>query len=100
MSQFLTDNNINVYYTDTDSIIVDKPLVDLFVGSELGQFKLECIYEEAVFLAPKVYGGIIRNEDGTTKVISKVKGYKDHVDFEVLKSLLDKDNSVQLKHDK
>ena len=100
MAQFLQDNNINIYYTDTDSIIVDQPLHEIFVGTELGQFKLECIYEEAVFLAPKVYGGIIRNEDGSTKIVSKVKGYKDTVSYELLKSLLDRFNIVNLKHDK
>ena len=100
MAQFLADTNIDVYYTDTDSIVVDKPLPKEFVGSELGQFKLECIYEEAVFLAPKVYGGIIRNEDGTFRQVSKVKGYKDIVDYPILKSLLSKDEVVNLKHEK
>lgn len=79
---------------------MDQPLPQEFVGKELGQFKLECIYEEAVFLAPKVYGGIIRNEDGTFRQVSKVKGYKDVVDYEILKSLLFKDETVNLKHEK
>jgi hypothetical protein len=41
MSKFLGDNDLNIYYTDTDSIDVDKPLDNKLVGKELGQFKLE-----------------------------------------------------------
>jgi len=100
MAQFLIDNNINIYYSDTDCLVVDQPLHEIFVGKELGLFKLEHIYEEATFLAPKVYGGIIRNEDGSIKEISKVKGYKEHVPYEIIKSLLDKDNVVNLTHEK
>lgn len=33
--------NINVYYTDTDSIVTDKPLPDHMVNNQLGGLKLE-----------------------------------------------------------
>lgn len=61
MSQFLGDKNLNVLYTDTDSIDIDKPLNPKFIGPELGLMKLEYIFDEAVFLAPKVYGGVLEN---------------------------------------
>jgi DNA polymerase type B, organellar and viral len=96
MSQFLGDKNLNVLYTDTDSIDIDQPLDHKFIGKELGLMKLECIFEEAVFLAPKVYGGIIDNE----KSITKVKGFKNEVEYSELKSLLIKDTSLELKQDK
>jgi hypothetical protein len=95
MSQFLGDKSLNVLYTDTDSIDIDKQLDSKFIGKELGLMKLECIFEEAVFLAPKVYGGIIDNE----KSITKVKGFKNEVEYSELKSLLIKDTSLELKQD-
>lgn len=96
MSQFLGDKNLNVLYTDTDSIDIDKQLDSKFIGPELGLMKLECVFEEAVFLAPKVYGGIIDNDQS----ITKVKGFKNEVEYSDLKSLLIKDTSLDLKQDK
>ena len=43
-----------LYYSDTDSIDLDKPLPSQYVGYELGQLKLEHIFDEAVYLAPKM----------------------------------------------
>ena len=43
-----------LYYSDTDSAVVDRPLPAYMVGNELGQFKLEHVIKKAVFLAPKV----------------------------------------------
>ena len=43
-----------LYYTDTDSIVTNIELSDNFVGPNLGQFKLEDIFDEAVYLAPKM----------------------------------------------
>lgn len=57
MSKFKTDKNYNLFYTDTDSIDIDKKLESNLIGSKLGLIKLEHIFEEAVFLAPKVYLG-------------------------------------------
>jgi len=70
------------------------------VGKDLGQFKLEHVFEEAVFLAPKVYGGLVRNEDGTITEIVKAKGFKGIVSYELLKSLLVKDSALELSHEK
>lgn len=57
MSQFKTDKNLIIYYTDTDSIDIYKELDQKFVGENLGQMKLEHVFDDVVFLAPKVYGG-------------------------------------------
>ena len=44
VSQFKNNPNINLYYTDTDSIFVDSPLdLSLISETELGKLKLETI---------------------------------------------------------
>lgn len=70
MTKFKNNPEFNLYYSDTDSIYVDKPLHPVFVGAEIGELKLENTFKEAIFLAPKVYSGVL--DDG--KEITKVKG--------------------------
>lgn len=101
MSQLKINTEYNLFYTDTDSIVIDKPLEnDMVDSTSLGLMKLENNYLEFVALSPKVYGGITvkKNE------ITKVKGYKDIVSFETLKSLIvcpdNKLNRVELSHQK
>src|ERR1700712_4979997 len=97
MSKFKNNSEYNLYYSDTDSIIIDKPLDNKYVGKDIGLMKLENRLNEGVFIAPKVYGGILA--DG--KEFTKVKGFKNNVKYEELKSLLDKDNnSLKLDQDK
>ena len=72
MSKFKNNPNIRLYYTDTDSIFIDSDLSDDLVNNEIGNFKLENIFKEIVFLGPKLYCGI--TEDN--KVITKIKGFK------------------------
>jgi len=61
MSLFKNREDIKIYYTDTDSIVVNispEELLELFpgiIGPEIGQLKLEHIIEKAVFLSPKCY---------------------------------------------
>jgi len=104
MSHFLkdsTDSDFKVLYTDTNSIFINGELPDYLIGTGLGQFKHEMTYKEIVFLAPKVYGGIISN--GLTKAtteISKIKGYKNQVSFKDLKKLLIKNENLELVQDK
>lgn len=71
MSQFKTMKDTTIYYSDTDSVDINKPLPDNFIGKELGKMKLEHIFKDAVFLAPKVYGGITDSYEYV-----KVKGLK------------------------
>lgn len=56
MSQFKNNTNYKLFYTDTDSVYLDKPLHDNLVNNnELGKLKLEHLAKEAIFLAPKLY---------------------------------------------
>lgn len=100
MSQFKNNPNFKLYYTDTDSIVTNKPLPAEMVGSALGQVKLEHIIKKAVFLAPKVYALI--TEDG--KEIIKVKGLTSEVisklTFSDLEGLLIKDSSRKFNQEK
>ena len=94
MSQFKNRLDYNLYYSDTDSIIVDKPLESSLVGPNLGQMKLLHVFEEACFIAPKVYGGIL--EDSLVE-LTKVKGFKNKIHYQELTSLLNTDTSILTK---
>jgi hypothetical protein len=59
-----------VYYSDTDSIVLNKPLPGHMVGSDLGQMKLEYVIREGLFLGPKMYALIT----DTGKTIIKIRG--------------------------
>jgi len=99
MTQFKNNPDYNLYYTNTDSIYIDRPLHNKFIGKALGLMKLEYNFIEATFLAPKVYGGLYF-DNGQLKSITKVKGFKDKLDYYDLKSLLNKDKSLSLPQDK
>jgi hypothetical protein len=46
----------NLYYSDTDSFYIDRPLPEKFISdTRLGALKLESIYDKAILLAQKVY---------------------------------------------
>jgi hypothetical protein len=76
MSKVKNNPEFDLYYTDTDSVVINKPLPQEMVGSSLGQFKLEHEITKAVFLAPKVYGF----ETINGQEIVKIKGVaKEHV---------------------
>jgi hypothetical protein len=99
MSIFKNNPLFKLYYTDTDSAFIDKDLDKFYpelVGSELGKLKLEYEFKEAVFLAPKVYGGI--TTEG--KSIVKAKGVKNIIPFDKLESLTIKDTKLQLPSEK
>lgn len=104
MSQFKNNPNYNLYYSDTDSIVIDTQLPNEFVGNALGQLKLEYIIKKAVFLAPKVYGLITVNENGDNIEIIKAKGLtKDsikNIKVSDLELLLNKDSIKLFNQDK
>ncbi|YP_008475016.1 hypothetical protein (mitochondrion) [Candida oxycetoniae] len=58
-----------LYYCDTDSLIIDKELPSEYVGTELGQFKLEHTISEGYFISGKLYHLI--NNDGSIKSVAK-----------------------------
>jgi len=66
----------HICYIDTDGIKVNCELDSQYVGNKLGQMKFEGNFTQAVFLAPKVYGGVSSNQ-----MISKVKGLKDTISY-------------------
>jgi DNA polymerase type B, organellar and viral len=56
---------IKLYYTDTDSIFVDKELPEYLIGKELGQLKDELngkVIKKGYFLGIKKYGYIDQND--------------------------------------
>jgi hypothetical protein len=75
MSTIKNNPLFKLYYSDTDSAAIDRPLPSFMVGEALGQFKLEYIVKRAVFLAPKVYG--LLTDDG--KEIVKIKGITNEI---------------------
>lgn len=98
MSNF---KNNKTLYSDTDSIDVTSKLPDKYVGTGLGKFKLEHIFNEAVFLAPKSYGAVAINiNDNSTYEFIKIKGFKNKIPFTSLKELLHKDKKLELLHEK
>jgi len=100
MSTFKNRPEFNLYYSDTDNLVIDAPLPEILVGSLLGQFKLEHQINRAVFLAPKVYGFI--NTDGTEVI--KIKGLSKEALLDIhvndLESLLIKDSSLEFSQTK
>ena len=78
MSQFKNNPDFHLYYTDTDSIYIDKPLSEELISDKiLGKMKLENIIDKAFLLAPKMY----YLETNDNKVIYKVKGLKHEVEL-------------------
>jgi hypothetical protein len=94
MSKFKNNPDINLYYTDTDSIYIDSPLPEDFVSNTiLGKMKLENVLEKAIFLSPKVY--CLLTEDG--KLIYKIKGLSHDIEFTMndFENLLYKDTFIK-----
>jgi hypothetical protein len=100
MSFFKNNPLFKLYYSDTDSAVIDRPLPDFMVGNGLGQMKLEHTINKAIFLAPKVYG--IVDVDGTELI--KVKGITHSVaqDLNIndLEHLLVKDSTREFIQEK
>ena len=94
----------NVYYCDTDSIVLDVPLPDNFVDNfEIGKFKLESRPTRGIFLKPKVYAELFDDEAHVKfKGVSReTQSTMDMTDYEMLlKELtnLDKDFVVVEKN--
>lgn len=69
---YALQNNYELYYSDTDSLVLNKELPPHMVDSTtLGKLKLEHHIREGIFVMPKVY--YLEDTDGN--VISKCKGY-------------------------
>lgn len=75
----LISKGYTLYYTDTDSLVIDKPLDSSLVGTELGKFKLEYLIDTAYFISSKLYCLIYNNEtkivDGDESELDNVKSH-------------------------
>ncbi len=102
LSELLIDEKLDILYIDTDSFKCKQKIIELekykyLDHNELGALKYEGTFKESIFLLPKVYGGLYK-ESGEELV--KVKGFKDKVEFNQLKEILFKNQSLKLTHDK
>ena len=107
MSVFKNVPGVILYYTDTDSIVTNLSpqqmleILKVNIGPDMGQLKLECVINRAVFLAPKAYFLELENGDS----IVKIKGlnqnnlsdiHKDKLNLTGFINLLQKDSSLNL----
>lgn len=69
MNKLMHLENYKYYYTDTDSLVTDKPLPSKYIGKELGQLKLEYSDFKGLYISPKLY--LIELNDG--KIIVKAR---------------------------
>lgn len=96
MAKFKIRYADNLYYTDTDSLVLDVELPNNIISNELGHFKLEHKIKKGIFIAPKVYGLLLEDTgNGETEII-KVKGSKIKIPFKDLDALLFKDKISEL----
>lgn len=70
MSYYKNNPLWKLFYSDTDSIIIDRKLPEYMVGEAMGLMKLENRISAAIFLCPKVY--YLITDEG--EHIKKIKG--------------------------
>lgn len=100
MSYLKNRTEWNLYYSDTDSFVIDRPLSSDLVNKELGSMKLEHTISKAVFLAPKVYSFITTDGETITKIKGVSQDIVKNLTFEDMESLLIADSSLELTQDK
>lgn len=99
MSTYKKDKNLNLLYTDTDSVFLTEELPEDKVSStEIGKMKLENVYSDGVFLGPKIYSTISKNGEYFNKIRGFSEGKK--IPFKDLVALLSKDATLKLSHKK
>ena len=97
MSKFFNQKGLSVYYTDTDSIFIDKPLPDHFVDSkELGYMKLEDVFVMFISIGAKNWIGITVNG----VVVCKMKGSKIKINYLDFLYLLQTNNTKTVNQNK
>jgi len=101
MSKFKNNNNYKLFYSDTDSIYINKSLnEDLVSNKEIGKMKLEYICSKGIFLAPKVYGLITNGNIEIIKVKGLTKEATNLLSIEDFEELLIKDKSLEINQEK
>ena len=43
------------FYSDTDSVVLEKPLDPILISKDIGKMKLEYKIEKGLFVSPKLY---------------------------------------------
>jgi hypothetical protein len=81
-----------VFYSDTDCIFTDR---NLSHSKELGDLKLEDVYNELLIIKPKFYGGVAKDKENI-----KVKGLHGSIkEYEIFKKLVADDSfNVKTRH--
>lgn len=104
MSKFKNHPDFNLYYFDTDSIVVDinpdqlNKLFPNIIGDNMGQLKLEHVINKAVFLAPKCYYLELENGDKVAKIKGLSQAQLD-LSLNDFVNLLNKNSSLALKQE-
>jgi hypothetical protein len=80
----LIDLGLDIFFMDTDSIVLNGNLPEDLVGNNLGQFKLEHEINHAYFISPKLYALKLMNG----KTIVKAKGIGNKLDFTNFETLI------------
>jgi hypothetical protein len=102
MATILLDKELDILYTDTDSFKCKQKITELAKYKHLnhkglGGLLYEGTFKESLFLLPKVYGGIYKEDNSE---IVKIKGFKDKIEFNQLKELLLKNHELNLVQNK
>lgn len=89
-AEILLDESLDILYFDTDGFkclqkITELPKYKHLNHDGLGALKYEGSFSDSIFLMPKVYGGIFKK---TGDEFTKLKGFKDKVEFNQFKELL------------
>lgn len=100
MSNFKNMPGYKLFYSDTDSIDLDKPLAEEFVGKEIGEMKLEHVWEKAVYISNKAYIGV----DKEGEIYRRIRGVKvnssefrnNPIDYSDMEKLLDKESFIKV----
>ena len=92
------DRGNSVYYCDTDSMVVEKPLETEYVhDSEFGKWKLEAYIKEGIFLAPKLYAELHPDESPTLKAKGVPKNAREAKGFSWYQDALESLKAGQTK---
>ena len=100
MSQFKNNPDFNIFYSDTDSAVIDSPLPKWMVGEKLGQVKLENTLGRAVYLAPKVYAFVTLDGKEVIKVKGLTKEAISEVNYKDLEQLLYHEGKLTFSQEK
>ena len=96
MSKFKNSKDFNLFYSDTDSIIIDKQLPDDLVDSKiLGLMKLESKYTFFSSIGSKTWIGV----DSDNNITCKLKGFKHKISYLEFLSLLNFNSSLTLNQE-